>query len=408
MTTLETRKLENIKYDHLFVFCLGVEQIITIPSGGSMSDKTILAVDDEPFNLEILEEILEGDYPLHFASSGQECLAKVEQIAPQVILLDVSMPNMDGYEVCRQLKSNPATAHIVVMFLSARGSIDERIAGYNVGAEDYIVKPFAKEELKAKLNALFKVIDKRKDLEQQVEDATETAFNAMTNSSEMGSIVQYIENIGILDSPEALAKALISCIKGFSLKSCVAFRYNDKVTHFSSEGACSPMVIELFELLQVKGRLYEFSPRILVNYPKISLLILNLPVDDQDKMGRIRDHICFIVSVTEQQLDAILTKRKLQYQRMQLQRAFSLVRDKFEDLVGVLNLSHEMNEAIFRDLQSEFEQRIPHMGLDDDQEQYIYKKVDDTILRSVAREDLLTDVKRAFYDIEQDLQQMLE
>ena len=76
--------------------------------------------------------------------------------------------------------------------------------------------------------------------------------------------------------------------------------------------------------------------------------------------------------------------------------------------MGVLNLSHEMNEAIFRDLQDEFEMRIPHMGLDDDQEQYIYKKVDDTILRSVAREDLLTDVKRAFFDIEQDLQQMLE
>ena len=373
-----------------------------------MSKHIILAVDDEPFNLEIIEEILEDDYQLHFASNGPECLSVVEGIAPEVILLDVSMPDMDGYEVCRQLKNNPATADIMVMFVSARGTIEERIEGYNVGAEDYIVKPFAKEEIKAKLNSLFKVIEERKQLERQVEDATETAFNAMTNSSEMGNIVQYIENIGKLEDPADLAKALIQCIKGFSLKSCIAFRYNDKVTHFSSEGACSPMVIELFELLYCKGRLYEFPPRILVNYPKISLLILNLPMNDPEKLGRIRDHICFIVSVTEQQLDAILTKRKLQYQKMQLQRAFSLVRDKFEDLVGVLNLSHEMNEAIFRDLQDEFEMRIPHMGLDDDQEQYIYKKVDDTILRSVAREDLLTDVKRAFFDIEQDLQQMLE
>ena len=108
-----------------------------------MAEHIILAVDDEPFNLEIIEEILEDDYQLHFASSGPECLSVVEGIAPEVILLDVSMPDMDGYEVCRQLKSNPATADIMVMFVSARGTIEERIEGYNVGAEDYIVKPFA-------------------------------------------------------------------------------------------------------------------------------------------------------------------------------------------------------------------------------------------------------------------------
>ena len=80
----------------------------------------ILAVDDEPFNLEIIEEILEElDFELQVATSGPECLNMVEGYMPQVILLDVSMPQMNGYEVCKALKANPNTAHIIVMFVSA-------------------------------------------------------------------------------------------------------------------------------------------------------------------------------------------------------------------------------------------------------------------------------------------------
>jgi CheY-like chemotaxis protein len=373
-----------------------------------MVQNKILAVDDEPYNLEIIEEILEDDYQLHCVNSGPECLKIAEELKPRVILLDVSMPNMDGYEVCRKLKENPATSEIVVMFVSARGTVEERIAGYDVGAEDYIVKPFGNKELQSKLSSLFEVIENREMLELQVEDATSAAFNAMSLSSEMGTIVQYIENIGTIDEPKELASALSQCLKSFGLKTCSAFLVDKEVSHFSSEGICSPMVIELFELLKNKGRLYEFSPRILVNYPTISLLILNMPLDDPEKLGRIRDHTCFIVSVTEQKLNAILTARVLKYQEMQLKRAFALVKSRFEELVCVLNLSHEMNEAIFRELQEEFENRIPYMGLDEDQELYIFKKLDATIQKSVAREDLLTDVKSAFFEIEDDLSHILD
>ena len=74
----------------------------------------------------------------------------------------------------------------------------------------------------------------------------------------------------------------------------------------------------------------------------------------------------------------------------------------------MINLSHEMNEAIFRELQEEFETRIPGMGLDDDQEHYIFRKVDETIEKSIAREDALEDISSAFMDIEQSLESMFK
>ncbi|WP_348689189.1 response regulator [uncultured Pseudoalteromonas sp.] len=369
----------------------------------------ILAVDDEPFNLEIIEEILEDlDFELQVATSGPECLAMVEGYMPQVILLDVSMPQMNGYEVCKALKANPNTAHIIVMFVSARGTVEERMEGYSVGAEDYIVKPFGHDELKSKLKNLNQVLIEKQSLEKQVEDATSTAFNAMANSSEMGQIVNYIENIGFINNPQDLGKALIDCLQTFDLQSNVEFRHGDTIEHFALSGVCSPIVIELFDMLKNKGRLHEFSHRILVNYEMISLLILNMPDHDPDKHGRIRDHVCFIVSVTEQQLRAIMTKQMLESQQQKLNDVASTVHSKFHGLIGLLNENRESNEKVFKQLQEDLEVRIPTMGLDEDQEVFIYKKVDETIQNSIAREESVKQVKSAFAEIEQDLSLLLK
>ncbi|MDO6462777.1 response regulator [Pseudoalteromonas carrageenovora] len=369
----------------------------------------ILAVDDEPFNLEIIEEILEElDFELQVATSGPECLEMVEGYMPQVILLDVSMPQMNGYEVCKALKANPNTAHIIVMFVSARGTVEERMEGYSVGAEDYIVKPFGHDELKSKLKNLNQVLIEKQSLEKQVEDATSTAFNAMANSSEMGEIVNYVENIGFINEPEELGKALIDCLKSFDLQSNVEFRQGDEINHFALSGVCSPIVVELFEMLKNKGRLHEFSHRILVNYELISLLILNMPDHDPDKHGRIRDHVCFIVSVTEQQLRAIMTKKMLESQQAKLNAVASTVHSKLHGLISLLNENRQSNEKVFKQLQEELEERIPTMGLDEDQEVFIYKKVDETIQNSIAREESVKQVKAAFAEIEQHLSLLLK
>lgn len=369
-----------------------------------MALQRILAVDDEPFNLEIIEEILEDlDIQLLTAESGPECLEVLESFSPQVILLDVSMPGMDGYEVCRKIKANPATQDIVVMFVSARGSVEERMEGYSVGAEDYIVKPFAHGELKSKLINLGQILLEKEILEQQVEDATSTAFSAMANSSEMGQIVNYIEQIGSINNVPDLAQALISCLSSFGLTCNMEVRIDDERQHYATSGLCSPIVLELFEILKSKGRLHEFTSRILVNYEDLSVLILNMPEDDEEKHGRIRDHVCFIVSVTEQQLLSILTRSELVQQQDNLSDVIDMVHGKFTALMSLLDENRIHNERVFTELQEKFENNIPSMGLDEDQEDFIFNHVDQAIQKSVAREEAITEVRSAFKEIEADL-----
>lgn len=365
------------------------------------SPYVVLAVDDEPFNLEILEEILSEGYEFHSAMSGPECLEVVGQLQPSVILLDVSMPNMDGYEVCRRLKNNPESQDIPVMFVSARGALDERIEGYNAGGEDYIVKPFAREELEAKLRGLFKMQDHKKDLECQVLQATEMAFSAMSNSSEVGIVMQFVERTQELHSIEDLSAAVLDTLSAYGLSASIEFRIDDNhSTHFCSHGTITPIVIELFDLLKNKGRLYSFAPRMMVNYSRLSFLIMNMPHSDDEKMGRLRDHLCFLASSAQQCLLSIITAQKLKKQQQALEQVMTLTKNKFQDLVWLLNDTHKANEEIFKDLQMRLEQHIPTMGLEEDQEQYIFRELDTTIQASIARGDNLKDVQSAFKEIE--------
>jgi len=106
-----------------------------------MPNGLILIVDDEPNNLAAMRQILRDDYRLAFARSGEEALAATRKLNPALILLDIQMPDMDGHAVCRQLKAEPATEAIPVIFVTGLDDVGNEAAGFAVGAVDYIVKP---------------------------------------------------------------------------------------------------------------------------------------------------------------------------------------------------------------------------------------------------------------------------
>lgn len=117
----------------------------------------ILAVDDDPITLRLVAVTLtRAGYEVLTAKDGKEALARVESSQPDLIILDVMMPEMDGYEVCRRLRSRPNTASIPIMMLTAKGTLESKIAGFEAGSDDYVVKPFEPAELEAHVMALLR------------------------------------------------------------------------------------------------------------------------------------------------------------------------------------------------------------------------------------------------------------
>ena len=122
----------------------------------NLSDCRVLLVDDAKVNLDILVEGLKRDHKLSLALNGETALEIAARTPPDLILLDIVMPGLDGYEVCRRLRQMPETAEVPIMFLSSLEEVQNKTRGFEAGANDYLTKPFEMLEVKARVRSLLK------------------------------------------------------------------------------------------------------------------------------------------------------------------------------------------------------------------------------------------------------------
>src|SRR5215471_13584068 len=122
----------------------------------NLSECRVLLVDDAKANLDILVEGLKADHKLSLALNGEMALQAAARTPPDLVLLDILMPGMDGYEVCRRLRLMPETAEVPIMFLSSLEEVQNKTRGFEAGANDYLTKPFEMLEVKARVRSLLK------------------------------------------------------------------------------------------------------------------------------------------------------------------------------------------------------------------------------------------------------------
>ena len=143
----------------------------------------VLIVDDEPVNLQVLRHVLQDSYCLLFARSGAKAIELAIRERPQLILLDVMMPGMTGHEVCRELKRNPLTRTIPVIFVSALGDVRDETAGFALGAVDYITKPVSPPIVKARVRTHLSLV--------RVDELRETRLQIVQR---LGMAAEYKDN----------------------------------------------------------------------------------------------------------------------------------------------------------------------------------------------------------------------
>ena len=131
----------------------------------------IFAVDDDPMIREVMCAILEQDYQVITFTSAEDCQLRLASEKPDLFLLDITLPGLDGYEFCRKIKDNPALRDIPAIFVSGHDTIEERVKGYDAGGEDFIVKPFEPEELLRKVKVSQGIISSQRALAGQLEEA---------------------------------------------------------------------------------------------------------------------------------------------------------------------------------------------------------------------------------------------
>ena len=170
-----------------------------------LKNARILIVDDTLQNIQVLGTVLrEQEYQLNVAQNGKQALETVQKVKPDLILLDVMMPEMDGFETCQHLKADPETADIPIVFLTAKVETDDIIKGFELGAVDYVTKPFNATELLQRVETHLELSLLQKDLENQVEEKTTQLLQAQKLESmgqlaagiahEVNTPMQFIDN----------------------------------------------------------------------------------------------------------------------------------------------------------------------------------------------------------------------
>lgn len=154
----------------------------------------VLIVDDDPLNVGILEEMIGDEYETASADNGEAALALLPKFYPDLVLLDIMMPGIDGYEVCRRIRQDKRYKYTRIILVSGKSLVNERIKGYEAGADDYVTKPFVAEELEAKIRVFLRL--KRTEELDKIKSELLMLFSHETRTPLNGiiSMAEFIQN----------------------------------------------------------------------------------------------------------------------------------------------------------------------------------------------------------------------
>jgi DNA-binding response OmpR family regulator/gas vesicle protein len=326
----------------------------------------ILSVDDEPINQIIVEELFSDLYDVHLASSGEECLKTIDDIKPQLILLDVSMFGMDGYTTSILLKKRDSTKNIPVIFVSARSTLEDKIKGYEAGGHDYITKPFDHNELTIKINQLIS-----NNIANTTLAHTPLANKGMAPSSAAHSITNlvkiedFLNNAFNCNTLEELAYLLVSVCNNFNLTSVMQLRTDDTTLNISSSGQVTPLESSLFKDALAKNRFFDFGAHAIISYPHISLLIKNMPVEKPGRYEEFKHLLGVLIAGAESCLIAFNYSDILQKSYTQL---FEIIKQNIHEFDIQDHKLKTQNISVLENLSRQIKNTCHELGLNTSQE----------------------------------------
>lgn len=265
----------------------------------------VFVVDDDPYVLIIIQGILERYCQVETFPDVASCRARLETVKPDMFLLDVRMPGVDGHDFCRQIKDDFGLRHIPVTFVSSQEGLEERLKGYEAGAEDFILKPFQPEELLRKVQAAQQIARDRQQLKQQLDDTEMLSSLVMANMDEYAILIRFIRELITYQTKQEIATGMLEMLQRFRLVGVVQTRVSQRTLTMSAEGTNLPLETSVMEHVRTLGRIFEFRSRSVHNFDRLTVVINNMPVHDPEFCGRLRDHICIAAECADSRLKAI-------------------------------------------------------------------------------------------------------
>lgn len=362
----------------------------------------ILVVDDEPVSLALVAGILEEDYELlPGAGSGEEGLRRIRAEHPDLVLTDIVMPGMTGFDLCQSIKDDETTRDIPVLFLSGAMSMAEFLSGHDAGGEDFLSKPFQPIELRHAVANTLRITRERQRLAQDARTAFSTAMVAMSSAAEIGVVLNFIRSSYACRDYVQLADAVVAACGEFGLAACVRLHGRMGGLSRNREGASSALESSILERLAGFGRIVDFSHRTAISYDHVTLMITDMPREDEERYGRMRDQLAILAESTDARVQALDDSLEIEAKNRTLA---GLVRQT-QSALSDIDHRHRDNQndarLIMHNMLGQVEQSFAQLGLTTAQEDFLagvlrdaVQQVMDLFNQGLAIDDHLTAVEK--------------
>lgn len=290
----------------------------------------IAVVEDNPPQRMIVTRLLEKEYTIEAFDSGAAFLASAAKF--DAVLLDIEMPELNGYDTCRRFRDQPRGSETPVIFVSAHDTPPERVAAYEAGGDDFVTKPIAAHELNHKLRSAIEHQERVRSLTSQSSDAQRVAFAAMISMGDLGVVIEFLRKSAQATSYSAIAARLIAAMKAWGLRGAVQVRGRHEQVDLNAEGPMSAMQAAVLEKLRDIGRIFELGTRAIINFEHVSLLVENLPVDDPEKVGRLRDHLAVLAESADMRTAALDAVNERSQQKLAVEATLAELQNAMQQI----------------------------------------------------------------------------
>jgi len=305
-----------------------------LEAGPTPAKVRVLVVDDAASTRAIHRGILDKSFEVQTAASGDEALALCETQMPDLVLLDVEMPGMNGFEVCSRLRK---LSDIPIIFATAHDGVDEHLKAYDAGGDDIFVKPVSAELLMRKVGM---AVAAHRERVQLVHDKESLAATFRTAVHDIGALLEFTRTGLACPSHDALARQLVASAQRLGLICCVALRHDGQETVYTARGAATELERSVLSGMTGMGRVFQFKSRLVFNCAKASILVSNMPDADSENADRMREHVQVLAETAEILSENVSMRREAAESAEALQITMQTALQNGVDAVDSLQAKH--------------------------------------------------------------------
>lgn len=326
-----------------------------------------------------LEEHLDNTFEALVTSDEAGCFQALNDKTYKLVLVDMTCPSIAAFDVCQNIKK---AFDIPVIFVSSIDSNEERLAAYDCGADDYLAIEDLKTELHGRLERV--IINKiaNDQLKMQLAQANEMAFIAMSDTSDLGVNIQFLLDVSRCNNLDELGMRLFQSLKSYGISCSLQLRGQFSVKNMEANGMAKSLESQLLAEMKDQGRYVDFSHRSVMNYESVSLLVKNMPIEDEKKYGAIKDNVFSLLQGADARVKSLDTLENLALEK-NLVRSLTL---KMKDLMSSVDESYQgvMKDIanVVEDMADSLDASMQYLGMDEAQEKSLQNTIESAILNT--------------------------